>query len=90
MAVVVQIPTPLREHAGGAADVSLPAGTVMQVLDALTAAHPPLGPKLFDGGHLRPYVNVFVGDEDIRYLDELDTVVPDGQTVALIPAVAGG
>jgi molybdopterin converting factor small subunit len=90
MAVVVQIPTPLREHAGGAADVSLPAGTVKQVLDALTAAHPPLGPKLFDGGSLRPYVNVFVGDEDIRYLDELDTVVPDGQTVALIPAVAGG
>lgn len=90
MAVVVQIPTPLREYAAGNADVSVPAGTVQQVLAALVAAHPPLGPKLFDGGTLRPYVNVFVGDEDIRYLDELDTVVTDGQTVALIPAVAGG
>jgi molybdopterin converting factor small subunit len=60
------------------------------VLDALVAAHPPLGPKLFDAGQLRPYVNVFVGDEDVRYLDELDTPVADGQTVALIPAVAGG
>jgi molybdopterin converting factor small subunit len=90
MSVVVQIPTPLREQAGGNADVSVPAGSVKQVLDALVAAHPPLGPKLFDGGGLRPYVNVFVGDEDIRYLDELDTPVADGQTVALIPAVAGG
>ncbi len=90
MSVVVQIPTPLREHAAGHADVSVPAGTVQQVLAALVAAYPPLGPKLFDGGTLRPYVNVFVGDEDVRYLDDLDTVVTDGQTVALIPAVAGG
>ena len=90
MSVLVQIPTPLREYAGGDADVGVPAGTVQQVLAALVAAHPPLGPKLFDGGSLRPYINVFVGDEDIRYLDELETVVTDGQIVALIPAVAGG
>ncbi len=90
MPVVVQIPTPLREQTGGQADVSVPAGTVQQVLDALIAVHPPLGPKLFDAGVIRPYVNVFVGDEDIRYLDELETLVADGQTVALIPAVAGG
>ena len=90
MSVLVQIPTPLREQAGGQADVALPAGSVRQVLDALVAAHPALGPRLFDGGALRPYVNVYVGDEDIRYLDELDTPVADGQTLALIPAVAGG
>ena len=90
MSVTVQIPTPMREQSGGNADVCVPAGSVRQVLDALVAAHPALGGKLFDAGKLRPYVNVFVGDEDIRYLDELDTPVTDGQTVALIPAVAGG
>ena len=59
MAVVVQIPTPLREHTAGAADVSVPAGSVRQVLDAVVAAHPPLGAKLFDGGAVRPYCQRF-------------------------------
>jgi molybdopterin converting factor small subunit len=51
---------------------------------------PSIGPKLFDNGKLRPYINVFVNDEDIRYLDDMQTAVPDGQVVAVIPAVAGG
>jgi molybdopterin converting factor small subunit len=90
MPVTVQIPTPMREQAGGNGEVAVSSGTVKAVLDALIAAHPALGPKLFDAGRLRPYVNVFVNDEDIRYLDDLDTAVADGQVVALIPAVAGG
>jgi MoaD family protein len=90
MPVKVQIPTPMREQAGGSAEVEVAGGTVQAALDDLVRKHPGLGPKLFDNGRLRPYVNVFVNDEDIRFLDEMATPVKDGETVALIPAVAGG
>ena len=90
MAVKVQIPTPMREQAGGQAEVSVAGATVKAALDDLVRQYPALGGRLFDGGKLRPYVNVFVNDEDIRFLDELDTKVEDGVIVALIPAVAGG
>ena len=68
----------------------VPGATVQAALDALVNQHPGLGPKLFDNGRIRPYVNVFVDDEDIRYLDEMETKLKDGAVVALIPAVAGG
>jgi molybdopterin converting factor small subunit len=90
MAIKVQVPTPMREAAGGNAEVAVAGATVKAALDDLIRQYPALQPKLFDGGKLRPYVNVFVNDEDIRYLDELDTAVADGVVVALIPAVAGG
>jgi molybdopterin converting factor small subunit len=90
MAIKVQIPTPMREQAGGHAEVEVSGATVQAALADLVAKYPGLGPKLFDGGKLRPYVNVFVNDEDIRYLDEMNTPVTGGQVVALIPAVAGG
>lgn len=90
MAIKVQIPTPMREQAGGQAEVEVGGATVQAALADLVAKHPGLGPKLFDNGKLRPYVNVFVNDEDIRYLDEMSTPVTDGVIVALIPAVAGG
>jgi molybdopterin converting factor small subunit len=90
MAIKVDIPTPMREQAGGQAVVEVAGATVREALADLVRRHPGLGPKLFDGGRLRPFVNVFVNDEDIRYLDDLDTKVTDGQLVALIPAVAGG
>ena len=90
MAIKVQIPSPMREQAGGKAEVEVTGATVQAALDDLVRQHPGLGPKLFDGGKLRPYVNVFVNDEDIRYLDEMQTAVADGQVIAVIPAVAGG
>jgi len=90
MAIRVQIPTPMREQAGGKADVEVTGATVQAALDDLVRQHPGLKSKLFDGGKLRPYINVFLNDEDIRYLDEMDTPVTDGVIVALIPAVAGG
>lgn len=90
MAVKVQIPTPMRDQSGGQAEVEVAGGTVQAALDDLVRRHPGLGSKLFDNGRLRPYVNVFVNDEDIRFLDEMDTAVADGQVIALIPAVAGG
>jgi molybdopterin converting factor small subunit len=90
MPVKVQIPTPMREQAGGKAEVEVTGTTVKAALDDLLRQYPAVGPKLFDNGKLRPYINVFLNDEDIRYLDEMDTKVTDGVILALIPAVAGG
>lgn len=90
MAIKVQVPTPMREAAGGNAEVTVTGATVGAALADLVRQYPALQSKLFDGGKIRPYVNVFVNDEDIRYLDEMDTAVTDGVIVALIPAVAGG
>jgi molybdopterin converting factor small subunit len=90
MPVKIEIPSPLREQAGGQTDVPVTGATVQAALADLVRQYPALGPKLFADGKLRPYINVFVNDEDIRYLDEMQTPVADGQVVAIIPAVAGG
>ena len=90
MPITIQIPTPMREQADGQADVAVEAGTVQSALAELVAKHPALEPKLFNNGTLRPFINVFVNDEDIRYLDEMETKIQAGQTLAIIPAVAGG
>ena len=91
MAVTVRIPTTLRPLSGGASTVEVAAGSLADVIKALDAAHPGFGDRLLDDeGKLRRFVNVFVDDDDVRYLDGLDTDVPDGQTVSIIPAVAGG
>ncbi|MBI2170160.1 MAG: MoaD/ThiS family protein [Actinobacteria bacterium] len=91
MSVNVRIPTPLRTLSGGASEIGVEGSTVAEVLKALEAAHPGFQERLFDGdGNLRRFVNVFVADEDIRFLDGLGTAVAEGQTVSIIPAVAGG
>jgi len=91
MAVTVRIPTTLRPLAGGASTVQVEGTTVAEVLKALDAAHPGFGERLLDeNGGIRRFVNVFVADDDVRFLDGLNTPVPDGETVAILPAVAGG
>lgn len=91
MAVTVSIPTALRQYAGGNATVSLESGPVAQILANLVEQHPQLGKQIYnEEGKLRSFVNVYVGDEDIRYLQGLDTPVPDGETISIIPAIAGG
>ena len=91
MAVTVRIPTTMRPIAGGASTVAVEGSTLGEVLKALDAAHPGFADRLFDdGGALRRFVNVFVADDDVRYLDGLNTPVPDGETVSIMPAVAGG
>ena len=91
MSITVRIPTQLRELSGGAGEVAVEPGVLADVLRALDAAHPGFQGRLFDEtGGLRRFVNVFVADEDIRFLDGLDTVVTEGQTVSIVPAVAGG
>ena len=91
MAVTVRIPTTMRPLTGGDKQVVVEPGTLSEIVAALEAAHPGLGERLVDeDGALRKFVNVFVDDDDVRYLDGLDTKVADGLTVSIIPAVAGG
>ncbi len=91
MAVAITIPTALRQYAGGNASVSLEADTVGGLLRGLVETYPDLGRHLFsEEGKLRSFVNVYVGDEDIRYLDGENTAVNAGDEVSIIPAIAGG
>jgi sulfur-carrier protein len=91
MAVTVRIPTQLRTLTGGASEIPLDAGTLSEVLAGLERAHPGIAERVLDGdGKIRRFVNVFVAEEDVRFLDGLDTQVTDGQVVSIVPAVAGG
>jgi molybdopterin converting factor small subunit len=91
MSVTVRIPTTLRTLTGGTSEVSVEGTDVAEVLKALDAAHPGFADRLFDDeGGLRRFVNVFVADDDVRFLQGLSTPVPEGATVSIIPAVAGG
>ncbi|HEV3280978.1 MAG TPA: ubiquitin-like small modifier protein 1 [Acidimicrobiales bacterium] len=91
MSVTVRIPTQLRTLTGGAGEVSVDGSTVGEVLKALDTAHAGFADRLFDeSGGLRRFVNVFLADEDVRFLDGLATPVEDGQTLSIVPAVAGG
>ena len=91
MSVSVRIPTILRNFTGGAAEVSAEGATVREVLDKIDGDYPGIkGRILGDDGKIRRFVNVYVGDEDVRFADGLDTAVPQGAQVSVIPAVAGG
>jgi sulfur-carrier protein len=89
--VTVRVPTQLRSLTGGSGEVTVEATTVGEALAALDALHHGLAERLFDDhGSLRRFVNVFVAEEDVRFAQGLDTPVVDGETVSIIPAVAGG
>ena len=91
MAVKVRVPTTLRTLTGGKSEVEVEGETVGAVIKALDGAHPGFTDRLLDDdGKLRRFVNVFVADDDVRFLEGLDTKVPEGETVSIVPAVAGG
>ncbi|MDX6286452.1 MAG: sulfur-carrier protein [Frankiales bacterium] len=91
MSVTVRIPTILRQHTGGASEVQAEGATLSDVLTAVDAAHPGIASRVLDdNGKIRRFVNVYVGDEDVRFATGLDTPTPDGALVSIIPAVAGG
>lgn len=91
MSVSVRIPTILRSYTGGAAEVTVVPGTLRDVISHLDGSYPGLGARLLDdSGRLRRFVNVYVGEEDVRFAGGLDTPVPAGSRVSVIPAVAGG
>jgi molybdopterin synthase sulfur carrier subunit len=91
VSVVVRLPGQLRSLVGGVGEVPVEATTVREAIEAVDVAFPGLATRVLDDdGGLRRFVNVFVADEDVRFLNGLDTVLQPGQTVSLVPAVAGG
>jgi sulfur-carrier protein len=90
VAITVKLPTQLRDAVGGAAAVEAEGGTVGDVLESIFAEHGELRERLCQDGGLRRFVNVYVGGEDIRFLDGLETPVPAGGELTILPAVAGG
>lgn len=91
MSIRVQIPAPLRSLTGGADEVQVEAGDVGALVEALEAKHKGLKDRLCDAtGELRAYVRVFVNEEDVRFLDGKKTALKAGDTVAIVPAIAGG
>jgi molybdopterin converting factor small subunit len=91
MSVLVKIPTQLRSLTGGEKEVAASGGSIAELIDYLESAHPGIKERILDeSGTLRRFVNVYLGDEDVRFLQGMDTEVPEGGSVSIIPAVAGG
>ncbi|MER3395848.1 MAG: molybdopterin synthase sulfur carrier subunit [Acidimicrobiia bacterium] len=87
----VRIPTPLRTLTGGVAEVEVPGTTVKEALDNLEKNHPGMAQRIYDdSGELRRFVNVYVDDEDIRFVDGLSTSLREDSVISIVPAVAGG
>ncbi len=91
MSVTVRVPTILRTYTGGASEVTAQGETLADVIDDLERNHPGIRARVVDEqGKLRRFVNVYVGDEDVRFAEGLETKTPEGSSVSVIPAVAGG
>lgn len=91
MSVTLRVPSLLRPSLGGRAEIVAEGATVGEVLHYAAAAQPGFGPSVFEAsGGLRRFLNIFLGDEDVRYLQGLDTPVPDGAVLVILPAAAGG
>lgn len=91
MSVSVRIPTILRTYTGGESEVTVEGTTLAEVLDGLESSYPGIRARILDdSGDIRRFVNVYVGNDDVRFLDGLGTATPDGTQLSIIPAVAGG
>lgn len=88
--ITVRIPTPLRTLTGGADEVSIEGNTVGEAIDNLEKKHPGIKERLCDEKGVRRFVNVYLNEEDIRFLDNLSTQLKDGDSVSIVPAIAGG
>ena len=91
MSINVKIPTILRTYTGGSAEATVTGATLSEALADLDVQFPGIGPRVLDdAGKLRRFVNVYVNDDDVRFLEDLQTPTPDGASISIIPAVAGG
>jgi molybdopterin converting factor small subunit len=88
--VTIRIPTPLRTLTGGEDEVSATGATVQDVIDDLEGRHPGLRARLLDEKGVRRFINIYVGDDDVRFLSGLKTTVKDGDVLSIVPAIAGG
>jgi len=87
----IHIPTPLRQYAGKQPTVEVNGSTVAEALSGLVSQHPDLRRHLYtDDGKLRSFVNVYLNDEDVRYLQKEATVIKDSDTISIVPSIAGG
>jgi molybdopterin converting factor small subunit len=90
MSITVKLPTQLRDAAGGVSSIQAEGATVGEALESVFRSHGELRERLYMNGDLRRFVNVYLGGEDIRFLEGLDPEVPDGGELTILPAVAGG
>ena len=88
--VTVRIPTPLRTLTGGEDQVQVPGATLREVIETLEKQHPGIRDRLLDDKGVRRFVNIYVGDEDVRFLDGLETKLASGTEISIVPAIAGG
>lgn len=86
----IKIPTPLRAYTGGEAQVSVEGSTIGEALNHLVTRYPDLKPHLYNGDELRNFVNIFLGEEDVRFLDGLETEIEANDNLRIIPSIAGG
>lgn len=90
MSVKVRIPTPLQKLTNGKEEVEGAPGTIMSLINYLNSKYPGIGERISEGGKVRRFVNIYVNDEDIRFLQNEETEVKDGDEVSIVPAIAGG
>ncbi len=90
MAIKVRIPTPLQKLSNGKAEVECRAKNVAELLDALEKDYPGMKERLSEGGKIRRFINIYVNEEDIRFMDKEDTTLKDGDNISIVPAIAGG
>jgi len=90
MTIKVQIPTPMRQHTDGQTTVEVAGTTVKTVLDALAIRYPAITSRLFENGQVRRFVNLYLNNEDVRYLDKEATPLVESDTISIVPSIAGG
>ncbi len=90
MAITVRVPTPLQRLTNGRGEVECRAKNIAELIDALEKDYPGMKERLSDGGKVRRFINIYVNEEDIRFLNKEETTVKDGDTISIVPAIAGG
>jgi sulfur-carrier protein len=90
MAIKVRIPTPLQKLSNGKAEVECRAKNVAELLDALEKDYPGMKDRLSEGGKVRRFINIYVNEEDIRFMNKEETALKDGDNISIVPAIAGG
>ena len=90
MSVKVRIPTPLQKLSNGKAEVECSAKNITELLDALEKDYPGMKERLSEGGKVRRFINIYVNEEDIRFVNKEDTTLKDGDSISIVPAIAGG
>ncbi|HWR72045.1 MAG TPA: MoaD/ThiS family protein [Nitrospirota bacterium] len=90
MSIRVRIPTPLQKLTNGKTEVECGAGNIIGMIEELEKGYPGMRERLSEGGRVRRFINIYVNDEDIRFLNKEETSLKDGDTVSIVPAIAGG